>query len=640
MNRNKQTMTRTPNQQDPSTSIDTTKDLTMLSNTSSPDSNFLPMAVAQPSFLLERLGQDCRPEQFLRELTQNSIEAIIRTGGPGEIVWQTVPSFFFPGSRQFGSKLSISDNGDGMTGGELERLINQLSASGSQQSLGGNFGLGGKISSVSRNPAGVVYQSWKHGEGHQVWLCRDEASGRYGLRQFPIDEELFSHHPAVPQQYKPRIVDGHGTQVILMGRSESDDTTKAPEGIGDSPTWISKYLNSRYFSFPQGVIVRVHEGSTPSGLPQNIRTLTGMGGYLDDHSVNSGVVKLTGALAHWWILGDGGHLTSDAAFIQSSGHVAALYQSELYEMHTGNHGIGMLQRCGVIFGGRRVVVYFAPRPGSNFEVTSNTARSNLVLNNQPLPWDDWAREFRKRLPVQLRRFVEQQGALASGRDHSQTVHRRIEKVVHLFRPTKYRLQSSGSDSVDDQRPGDDAQAAQSSDEHRVGDRSKNAGQDREKNHKAGTPKDQGKPASKLTQPDFPTVKWISVKDGTRPVGFIEDRAASYLPDQNILQINDDFAPLTDVITYCCKDATDFPSARDFVATLARAWFEQSLVETVIGVRAMRNRKEWSDRDIEKALSPEALTAAAMQKYHVVTCTRDDLLRRLPGLPRVGLFQSA
>jgi coenzyme F420-reducing hydrogenase beta subunit len=106
-----------------------------------------------------------------------------------------------------------------------------------------------------------------------------------------------------------------------------------------------------------------------------------------------------------------------------------------------------------------------------------------------------------------------------------------------------------------------------------------------------------------------------------------------------LQPND-FVPLTDVITVCCKDAADFPSARDFVATLVRAWFEQSLVETVIGVRAMRNRKEWSDRDIEKALSPEALTAAAMQKYHVVTCTHDDLVRRLPGLPRVGLFQSA
>jgi hypothetical protein len=31
------------------------------------------------------------------------------------------------------------------------------------------------------------------------------------------------------------------------------------------------------------------------------------------------------------------------------------------------------------------------------------------------------------------------------------------------------------------------------------------------------------------------------------------------------------------------------------------------------IDALRNSKEWSDRDIEKALSSEALTAAVMQR---------------------------
>ncbi len=423
-----------------------------------------------------------------------------------------------------------------------------------------------------------------------------------------------------------------------MGHYDGEDTTKAPEGIADSPTWISKYLNSRYFSFPQGVTVRVHEGCGPSGMPSNIRTLTGMESYLEDHAVGSGVVKLSGDLAHWWILEDGSHLSSDAGFIQSSGHAAAHYQSELYEMHSGNQGISMLQRCGVIFGGRRVVVYFEPRPGTNVEVTSNTARSPLLLNNQPLPWDDWARQFRKKLPAQLRRFVEQQGALASGRDHTHTVRHRISKVSHLFTPSRYRLNPSGTDLVDDQRAGADAQAAQATDGHRVSDQTKEASGG-QKNHKVGSLKDQGKPANRLTEPDYPVVKWISVKDATRPPEFIEDRAACLLPDQNILQINDDFTVLNDLISFCCKDVADFPNVKDFVATLVRTWYEQALVETVLGMRALRNRKEWSNREVEKALSPEALTASAMQKYHVVTCTREDLLRKLPGLPRVALLQS-
>jgi hypothetical protein len=36
------------------------------------------MQVGNTSFMLDRLGEDCSPLQFLRELTQNAIEAIGR----------------------------------------------------------------------------------------------------------------------------------------------------------------------------------------------------------------------------------------------------------------------------------------------------------------------------------------------------------------------------------------------------------------------------------------------------------------------------------------------------------------------------------------------------------------------------------
>jgi hypothetical protein len=41
----------------------------------SSDSKTLPLTVSNTGFLLDRLGQDCHPLQFLRELTQNAIEA-------------------------------------------------------------------------------------------------------------------------------------------------------------------------------------------------------------------------------------------------------------------------------------------------------------------------------------------------------------------------------------------------------------------------------------------------------------------------------------------------------------------------------------------------------------------------------------
>ena len=189
---------------------------------------FLPMAVAETSFLVDRLGQDCGPMQFIRELTQNSIEAIVRAGEPGEIQWGSIVQIFPSGISA--TKLAILDTGDGMTGEALEKHINQLSASGSQQDLSGNFGVGAKISTAPRNPLGVVYRSWKHGQGHQVWLYQDPR-GHYGLRQFPLGDDEFSYHPPVPDALKPDVIGSHGTQVILMGAGEAEDTTKPPDGI-------------------------------------------------------------------------------------------------------------------------------------------------------------------------------------------------------------------------------------------------------------------------------------------------------------------------------------------------------------------------------------------------------------------------
>ena len=83
---------------------------------SSRDGSTLPLTVQNTGFLLDRLGQDCHPLQFLRELTQNAIEAIQRTPGRcGEIVWDVD---WIEYDLEGVYKLSIADNGDGMTGPE------------------------------------------------------------------------------------------------------------------------------------------------------------------------------------------------------------------------------------------------------------------------------------------------------------------------------------------------------------------------------------------------------------------------------------------------------------------------------------------------------------------------------------------
>ena len=149
------------------------------------------MTVDNIGFLLDRLGQDCSPLQYLRELTQNAIEAVLRTGEPGQIVWDVDWILYDLGGVP--DEGCIVDTGDGMTGDEMITFINQLSSSGSKQSFTGNYGVGAKIAAATKNPAGVIYQSWKNGEGYMVQLEKNPATGEYGLRQWELKDGNYSY---------------------------------------------------------------------------------------------------------------------------------------------------------------------------------------------------------------------------------------------------------------------------------------------------------------------------------------------------------------------------------------------------------------------------------------------------------------
>jgi hypothetical protein len=77
-----------------------------------------------------------------------------------------------------------------------------------------------------------------------------------------------------------------------------------------------------------------------------------------------------------------------------------------------------------------------------------------------------------------------------------------------------------------------------------------------------------------------------------------------------------------------KNFSSKAGANELVKDVVRGWFEQALVETVIGVQGLQNSKEWSPDDIQKALSEEALTTAVMQRYHVHIAAKRELSIKL------------
>ena len=574
----------------------------------------LEMTVANMSFMLDRLGQDCSPLQFLRELTQNAIEATVELPDKrGEIVWdvdwnrQTLTGIY---------KLCVIDTGIGMTGDEMVTYINKLSSSMRQQSVTGNYGVGAKIAAAPRNHAGMLYLSWKEGIGYMIHLWRDPEGDVYGVRRFEWPDGSTRYWGYIDDDIKPEQIKDHGTMVVLLGHDDEQDTMKMPEGGSIPSKWVSKYLNTRYFSFPEGVTVKAREGWESTDRDTNVlRTLSGQKPYLDKHAEQHGKITLIGGLAHWWILRDERAIDTNTSYIASAGHIAALYQNELYEMYTGRGGVARLQSFGVIFGYTRVVIYVEPKLEGG-RVTSNTARTQLLMNDEPLPWTEWATEFRAKMPKEITELMEKLGGGAES-DYAQSIKDRLKQIRDLFKISRYRPAPKGTEALDDDmlvgggKPRERSLDKPAATGAAGGGRGGRAG-----DIYALFLKARGVPGEEFDFNQDPQVKWVSVEDGSRQAPDLEDRAAKYLPQMNLILANADFRVFTDMIDRYVEKYRHAPGARATIVPVVREWFQQQLVEAVLGAHALRGSRQWTLADMEKLWSEEALTAVVMPRYHV------------------------
>lgn len=586
------------------------------------------MGVANIGFMLERLGADCDDLQYLRELTKNALEADAAT-----IVWD-VDWLLYEASGVF--KLCCIDDGRGMTAREMVQHINNLSSSGGVQAMDANFGVGAKISAATRNPAGVIYQSWRDGTGAMIQLWRDPRSGEYGLKQFRLPDGSYTYVVPLGPSAKPEQIDAHGTKVTLLGLDDADDTVAAPEGVPTPSRWFARYLNARYYGFPNGVTVRAAEGWEP-GDPDHPsfvrRAVSGMDAFLTEHSERRGEVELTDCRIHWSIL-DNSDKRRKTSELPNNGHFGALYQGEIYEMITGRGGTARLQQFGVLFGTDRIVLYVEPRNGPGRALSANTARTQLLLNGAPLPYAEWAHQFREKMPQEIRDYIDAVIAGTSAADHSQSIMERLKSYVGLFRLSRYRALTGGpllaGDRVTGGRPTTDS------------------GRPVESRPRSDTPRrkpgsetgdllaamlaDDGDEAeaTKPSDPPIPKVVWLSEADGTRSSDILDDRAAKFLAEDNLIQANSDFRVFTDMADYWC-DEYGVERGNRAVIDVVREWFEQVLVETVIGCQALQGERRWSPKDMETLLSEEALTAAVMQRYHVANAIKRTLGAKLGSL---------
>jgi hypothetical protein len=521
-------------------------------------------------------------------------------------------------------KLSVIDTGTGMTAGQLRYYINQLAASGREQSLTATFGVGAKVAAGSRNPHGLEYRSSHQGEGSLVCFKR-HPDGRCGLEPQRRTDGRADYWRPLGEAEKPWLLRGqaHGSQVVLLGQHERHDTTQAPPSVTDARRqWITRYLAGRFLRFPSQVEVLVREHHGPDTHP--LRRIHGEQHHLEQHAVAAGTMALIDAIVRWWVLIDDDHRARrrEAALWASTGHAAAVFDDELYEVLAPTRGgYGRLQDLGIRFGNERVVLHIEPQAEAR-RVQCNTARTTLLLDHEPLPWARWGEEFAAAMPAEIVRLQERAAGTDCG-PRREAIRSRVGAILPLYRLSRYRPTRTHSPRPDEPttaRPANESTSPPAprrpapSPEPAAHPASASASVQRDPDHSlAGgqAPADDRDDDARSTAiVDLPDVAWISARDATRAPGDLEDQPARYHPGRHELTINADFRAITDLIAHWRTRYRGVHGAHATIEAQVREWCEQVLVEVVLAARNSR----WNAQQLEALLSPSSFTAALLPRH--------------------------
>jgi hypothetical protein len=576
--------------------------------------NFLPTEVNPSGLtaLIENLGRDCHPTQFLREFAKNAIEACQRSPDSPHKVIVDFNSSLYERSRIH--KISFIDTGDGMSANQMLSLLNNLSASGNVKNVYKNYGVGAKISAMTRNHAGIQYESWKDDVGHMIFIKYLHEEGVYGVQGVQGSDGQTQYAISLSSSQKPKEIKKHGTRVTLWGMFEPQDTMLPPTGVGGiRESWLGLYLNTRFFRIPNGIEMSARIGYYRENNPRHnyLLNIKGQKAILDEKSHLKGFLKLSDANVYWWVMpkdveGHGRELVK--------GHTALINEDEVFDISDSRSNRAAY--FGVIFGRDRVIIYLEPD-----NVMQNTTRTDLVRpDGSNVTWEKWQDEFRLKMPAELKLFLDELQNEIANESHTDSIKERLKELKELYKLSRYKVNPKGVVFAD---PNQETEYEGGSE--RMGDPNLVS--------ISTTPKLGPKPGPlsnalltalaeesvglrvTASEPDpFPTVQWVSTAGNDSLI----DRAAEYIQTQNVILANSDYQGLRDLINYFAKNYVDVPEVLKTIEDEVKQAFEQALTECVAGALSFKNRPHWNPSDFEKAISREALTTAVAQRYWMVS----------------------
>ena len=450
-------------------------------------------------YWMEREAKAMSEQQIYRELVQNGIEA-----GATRI---DIDGWADPDTGH--TLARVTDDGAGMTDYQLVKYLSTLHV----QSKGGtNFGVGARIASLPKNPAGVTFASrTETGEG-MVRLVKSRA-GVYGVKEWRVEVDGYEQLVEVvvaDQGELDRAKRKTGTAVIMHGTGGTDTWTSS------ASYQVRKFLGQRYYQFPGDVKVRAYDPD--DGKAKLVKPF---GDYLAEKAAADGevpfknVAGLNGVM-FWWTLPK---VKDTGVAVPYGGGIGTVVEDEIFDYSTGYS-----PDFGIIYGSvaKRVAVLIWID-----EASMDTGRAGVVLpdGRKNVPWKKLGQHFAAHMPDEIDELLSSV-TVASASFDSELAELLDEDWMKKLDP----VEVPSSDEDGESGVGDDAGDALPPGDDYPGDDDSSPNPDPNPRQAAERSTAGPKPAKRKAKVVTPRVEFLPQQD------VAEGKLITYLGTANVLQI--------------------------------------------------------------------------------------------------------
>jgi hypothetical protein len=593
------------------------------------------LEVTDEDFLVASLIERCPKTMMIRELMMNAIEAArLAPEGKRQIEISVEPIDGI-------AKLAIWNTGPGMDAAELLHISNIASSIGKEKSLTGNFGMGAKVACLPSNQRGIRYRSCKFGRVHEVILCKRQ--GVYGrLRRFNPETgeylEVLDVTEMAAEDGRPLNLDW--TEVVLLGNEPDQDTVKDPyNGDPEQDTqWLATYLYHRFYRLSPGLKVILTKGTNK--LDGN-RSFLPIPARIALFEKNETVECRSGIKIHYLFdapydtaSGSGHNKSIKGAIASAVSTCAIIYKDEMYDVRKGKNWTFDAPIFGVPFGAKHISIHI--ELPDHYPIVSDGYRQFLRYSQGEQPhvsatdFADLVRENRPEWLIQVIRSFAPDSAT------SDDIRNELQHLLNHLRVKRIspRLVLDGSKTV---APGAGAAAAvaQGLGKGSIGDQPRKVPADL-----AIIPTGAKRAEFYKNLERAPEIILL-VKDEEIEEKGLKGRAARFVMEASQLFVNMQYPAIGEMQSQL--EAEYAGADPEIIRVLAKQHAERTMIlrvgRTVVYALAKQLNKEWDQRALETASSPESLSMAADDYSDALQNVRRDIGRKLRA-PRAVIDQPA